>query len=102
MRQILSLNDRKCDITGKRKNSKAMSISKSGIRTHRVQGVNLQKRKLWWDEGNTFVRMRVAVKTLRTVKKMGLSAASKLYGVNLRKYAISTRPSPYLMTSSTT
>jgi large subunit ribosomal protein L28 len=83
------LNERKCDITGKRKNSKAMSVSKSGIRTHRTQGVNLQTKKLWWDEGRTYVRMKLAVKTLRTIKKKGLVPLAKDYNINLKKFTIS-------------
>lgn len=81
--------ERKCDLTGRRQNSKCNSVSKSGVRTHRVQHVNLQWRKIWWPEGNTFVRVRVATRTLKTIKLKGISAVAKDNGVNLRKFRIS-------------
>jgi large subunit ribosomal protein L28 len=88
------MRERKCDITGKRKNSKAMAVSKSNRHTHREQGVNLQTKKYFWTEGNTFVRIRISTKTIRTITKNGLEATAKKYGVNLRKYAISTGTAP--------
>ncbi len=83
------MRERKCDLSGRRKNSKAMSVSKSNAHTHREQGVNLQWRKLWWEEGNKFVKMRVCTRTLKTIALKGLNATAKIYGVNLNKFAIS-------------
>lgn len=83
------MRERKCDLTGRRKNSKCMNVSNSGARTHREQGINLQERRFWWEEGNKFVRIRIAAKTLRTIKKHGLNKTAKLYGVNLNSFAIS-------------
>ena len=83
------MRERKCDITGRRQNSKCMSVSKSNAHTHRVQHVNLQVRKLWWAEGNKFVRVRIAARTIKTITKNGLDATAKKYGVNLNKFAIS-------------
>ena len=83
------MRERKCDLSGKRKNSKAMNISKSRAHTHRTQEVNLQTRKFWWEEGNKFVKVRIATKTLKTIKKNGLHATAKKFGVNLDKFAIS-------------
>lgn len=39
-----ALHERKCDLTGRRQNSKCMSVSKSGQRTHSPQGVNLHTK----------------------------------------------------------
>ncbi len=83
------MRERKCDITGKRQNSKAMAISKSKVHTHRVQHVNLQTKKLWWEEGKKYVRLRIATKTYRTILKNGLHATAKKYGINLNKYSVS-------------
>jgi large subunit ribosomal protein L28 len=88
------MRERKCDLTGKRKNSKAMSVSKSNQHTHRVQGVNLQTYKFWWETGNRFVQLRIATKTLRTIRKKGLEAVAKDYDIDLRKFAISSGNGP--------
>ena len=90
------MRERKCDLSGTRKNSKAMSVSKSNAHTHRTQEVNLQSRKLWWEEGNKFVRIRISTRTLKTIQKNGLNATAKKFGVDLNKFAISagTAPAP--------
>ena len=82
------MRERKCDITGTRQNSKAMSVSKSNAHTHRVQHVNLQTRKFWWEEGNKFVRIRVSTRTLKTIAKKGLGKLAKEYEVDLDRFAI--------------
>mmetsp|Transcript_5586 Transcript_5586/g.5025 ORF Transcript_5586/g.5025 Transcript_5586/m.5025 type:complete len:132 (+) Transcript_5586:48-443(+) len=88
-RNNLVMRERKCDITSARKNSKAMSVSKSNRHTHRTQEVNLQTKKLFWTEGNTFVRIRISTKTLKTIQKNGLHATATKYGIDLKKFAIS-------------
>lgn len=88
------MRERKCDLTGKRQNSKAMSVSKSNRHTHRVQYPNLQTKKFFWAEGNTFVRLRVSTKTLKTIAKNGLEAVAKDYGIDLRKFTISGGTAP--------
>ena len=93
-RNNLVMRERKCDIAGTRKNSKAMSVSKSHVRTHRTQEVNLQTRKLWWEEGNKFVRVRICTRTLKTIQKNGLDATAKKFGVNLNKFAMSGGTAP--------
>jgi large subunit ribosomal protein L28 len=85
----LVMRERKCDITGARRNANAMSVSKSNAHTHRVQNVNLQVKKLWWEEGNKFVRVRIATRTLKTIQKNGLDKTAKKYGIDLNKYAMS-------------
>jgi len=87
--QGLVMRERKCDIAGTRKNSKCNNVSKSNAHTHRTQEVNLQTRKMWWEEGNKFVRIRVSTRTLKTIKKNGLNATAKKYGVNLDNFSLS-------------
>ncbi len=82
------MRERKCDITGRRQNSKAMAVSKSNVHTHRVQHVNLQTKKFWWEEGNKFVRVRVSTRTMKTIAKKGLDKLAKEYDVDLNKFAI--------------
>jgi large subunit ribosomal protein L28 len=88
------MRERKCDITGTRKNTKCMQVSKSNRHTHKVQEVNLQSRKLWWEEGNKFVHLRVTTRTLKTIKKKGLDTLAKEYGVNLNRFSISSGSAP--------
>jgi len=90
----LVMRERKCDLSGTRKNSKAMNVSKSNAHTHRTQEVNLQTRKLWWEEGNKFVRIRVSTRTLKTIKKNGLQATAKKFGVNLDNFSLSHGTAP--------
>lgn len=96
-RSIVEMRERKCDLTGKRRNGKAMAVSKSMRHTHRVQKVNLQWVKLWWEEGHKFVRLRLATKTMRTIEKKGLQAVAKDYDINLNRFAISAGDGPPLV-----
>ena len=59
-----------------------------------VQNVNLQTKKLWWEEGNKFVRIRISARTLKTVQKNGLNATAKKYGVDLNKFSLSSGTAP--------
>ena len=79
------MRERACDIAGTRRN-KANSISKSNVHIRKFQLVNLQNRKLWWEEGKHFIRIRISTRTLKTIKKFGLHATAKKYGVDLRPY----------------
>jgi large subunit ribosomal protein L28 len=88
------MRERKCDLSGTRQNSKCMNVSKSNAHTHRVQNVNLQSRKLWWEEGNKFVKIRISTRTLKTVQKNGLHATAKKYGVDLNKFSLSSGNAP--------
>ena len=62
-----------------------MAVSHSHVRTKKLQQVNLQERRLWWAEGNRWVKLRVATRTLRTIQKKGLGAYARQLGVNLAK-----------------
>lgn len=86
-RSTLVMRERKCDIAGTRRN-KANSVSKSMVHTRRFQLVNLQYKKLWWHEGNAWVKMRISTRTLKTIKKNGLDATAKKHGIDLRKFIL--------------
>lgn len=75
---------RVCQLTGKRANN-GMAVSHSHVRTKKLQQVNLQERRLWWAEGNRWVRLRIATSTLRTIQKKGLGPFAKELGLNLAK-----------------
>ncbi len=75
---------RVCQLTGKRANN-GMAVSHSHVRTKKLQQVNLQERRLWWAEGNRFVRLRVSTKALRTIQKKGLGVYARELGVDLSR-----------------
>jgi len=83
----MALRSAICEMTGKRPNRQAMIISFSHKRTKTVQHVNLQRKRLWWPEGNRFVKMRISTKALRTINKYGIHLAAKKYGVDLNDFS---------------
>jgi large subunit ribosomal protein L28 len=82
MRQTVM--SRVCELTGQRANN-GMAVSHSHVRTKKLQQVNLQKRRLWWAEGQRFITLRVSTRTLKTIQKRGLGAYAKDLGINLAR-----------------
>ena len=76
---------RKCQITGKKANN-AMAISHSHRRNKRLQHVNLQWKRVWWPEGNRWVRLRLSTTAIKTLERKGIHAMAKEAGVNLNKF----------------
>ncbi|BAZ44488.1 50S ribosomal protein L28 [Chondrocystis sp. NIES-4102] len=76
---------RRCQITGKKANN-AMAVSHSHRRTKKLQGVNLQWKRVWWAEGNRWVRLRLSTKAIKTLETKGISAMAKEAGLNLNHY----------------
>ena len=76
---------RKCDLTGKKANN-AFAISHSHRRTKRLQHVNLQSKRVWWPEGNRWVKLRLSTKAIKTLEKKGIHAMAKEAGIDLNKY----------------
>jgi len=76
---------RVCELTGAKANN-GMAVSHSHIRTKKLQQVNLQKRKLWWQEGNRWVTLRISTKALKSIQKVGLNKFAKSQGVDLAKF----------------
>jgi large subunit ribosomal protein L28 len=75
---------RVCQLTGKRANN-GMAVSHSHRRTKKLQQVNLQWKRIWWSEGNRFVRLRLSTKAIKTLELKGLTAMAKEAGINLNK-----------------
>ena len=75
---------RVCDLSGTRANN-GMAVSHSHIRTKKLQQANLQKRRLWWEEGSKWITVKVTTRTLKTIQKKGLDSYAKSQGVDLRK-----------------
>jgi large subunit ribosomal protein L28 len=76
---------RRCQLTGKKANN-AFAVSHSHRRTKKLQEVNLQWKRIWWPEGNRWVRLRISTKAIKTLEKNGIQAMAKEAGINLNKY----------------
>ncbi len=76
---------RRCELTGRKANN-ACAVSHSNRHTKRLQQVNLQYKRLWWAEGNRWVKIKISTKALKTIDKIGLVAMAKRAGVNLNDY----------------
>jgi len=76
---------RVCELTGAKANN-GMAVSHSHIRTKKLQQVNLQKRRLWWQERQRWVTLRISSKALKSIQKVGLNKFAKSQGVDLSKF----------------
>lgn len=65
-----------CEITGK-KVITGNKVSHSNIKTKRTFAPNLQDRKYFIPEENRTVSLRVSAAGMRTINKLGISAALK-------------------------
>ena len=75
---------RRCPLTGKQANN-AVSISFSHKRNKRLQHVNLQNKRIWWEEGKRFVTLRISTKAIKTLQVKGLATFAKEAGLDLSK-----------------
>ncbi|KAM7485402.1 hypothetical protein LguiA_001411 [Lonicera macranthoides] len=73
-----------CPFTGKKSN-RANKISFSNHKTKKLQFVNLQYKRIWWEAGNRYVKLRLSTKAIKTIEKNGLDAVAKKAGIDLRK-----------------
>ncbi|EKX46988.1 hypothetical protein GUITHDRAFT_94185 [Guillardia theta CCMP2712] len=76
---------KECMLLGKRANNK-MTVSFSHRRHHKLQNVNLQWKRIWWEEGNSFVRLRVSTKAIKTLKTKPIQELAARVGLNLNDY----------------
>ncbi|MBM0743269.1 50S ribosomal protein L28 [Phormidium sp. CLA17] len=76
---------RRCELTGKKANN-AYAVSHSHRRTKKLQGVNLQWKRVWWAEGNRWVRLHLSTKAIKTLEKKSIAAFAKEAGIDLNKY----------------
>ncbi|MBJ7900499.1 MAG: 50S ribosomal protein L28 [Cyanobacteria bacterium RI_101] len=76
---------RRCMLTGKKANN-GYAVSHSHRRTKKLQQVNLQWKRVWWPEGNRWVRLRLSASAIKTLESKGISAMAKEAGLNLNQY----------------
>ncbi|XP_054820876.1 50S ribosomal protein L28, chloroplastic-like [Prosopis cineraria] len=81
---FLPVARRVCPFTGKKAN-KANKVSFSNHKTKKLQFVNLQYKKVWWEAGKRYVKLRLSTKALKTIEKNGLDAVAKKAGIDLCK-----------------
>ncbi|HBW58367.1 MAG TPA: 50S ribosomal protein L28 [Oscillatoriales bacterium UBA8482] len=74
-----------CQLTGKKANN-GMAVSHSHRRTHKLQEANLQWKRIWWPQGNRFVRLKLSTKAIKTIELKGLQAMAKKAGLDLNKF----------------
>ena len=74
---------RVCKLTGK-KPLRGNSVSKSNNRINRFQYPNLQKKNVFIPELNKSVRIKLSVKAIKTVDKLGLLPYLKTQGLTLK------------------
>ncbi|MDG1480550.1 MAG: 50S ribosomal protein L28 [Myxococcota bacterium] len=75
---------RVCALTGKRPNT-ANKVSHSNIKTKKRQLPNIQTRRIWWDNGQRFVKLRLSTRALRTLNKKSLDEFAAEAGIDLNK-----------------
>ncbi|XP_047329886.1 50S ribosomal protein L28, chloroplastic [Impatiens glandulifera] len=73
-----------CPFTGKKAN-RANKVSHSNHRTKKLQFVNLQYKRIWWEAGKRFLKLRLSTKAIKTIEKNGLDAVAKKAGIDLTK-----------------
>lgn len=76
---------RVCTFTGKRPNV-ANKVSHSNRKSKKRQLPNLQKKRLWWAEGDRFVHVKLSTSALRTIDKKGLQTYADEVGLDLNDF----------------
>ena len=75
---------RVCDLTGKKANN-GYVVTFSHKRNKKLQQPNLQYKKVYWPEGQRWVKMRICTKAIKTIEKKGLQAMANEAGIDLWK-----------------
>lgn len=76
---------RTCQLTRKKANN-GFAISHSHRRTKKRQEVNLQTKRVWWSEGNRWVKLKLSTKAIKTLETKGIQAMAKEAEINLNHY----------------
>lgn len=76
---------RKCIFTGKRPNV-ANKVSHSNRKSKKRQLPNIQSKRIWWAEGERFVRLRLSTAAMRTLDRKGLQVYADEVGLDLSQY----------------
>ncbi len=74
---------RRCQLTGKRP-LVGNRVSHAQNKTKMRQLPNLQRKRIWVPELNSFVRIRVSARALRSIAKLGLVPYCKKQGIDYK------------------
>uniref|UniRef100_A0A3B0MLY8 50s ribosomal subunit protein L28, putative n=1 Tax=Theileria annulata TaxID=5874 RepID=A0A3B0MLY8_THEAN len=74
---------RRCMLLGKMDNTKAMQISHSGVKTRKTQKLNLHWKKIWHPLRKYFIRLRISMRGLKTIKRLGIVEAARRFHLNI-------------------
>ena len=77
----------KCQLTGK-KRMVANNVSHAHNKTKRVQKPNIQRKRVWVPEEDTFVRLKLSTRALRTVTRIGLYSFIKKNGLSYKEFGL--------------
>jgi large subunit ribosomal protein L28 len=72
----------KCDLTGKRR-LLGHRVSHSNIKTKHWQMPNVQSKRVWDEESQRWVRLKLSTRAIRTITKKGLRASLRDIGLEL-------------------
>ncbi len=75
---------RRCQLTGKKPNF-GNKVSHSNIKTRMRQNPNLQTKRIWFEEEQRFVKLKLSTRALRTLRKKSLAEFAKEAGLDLSK-----------------
>jgi len=75
---------RVCQLTGKKRN-KANVVTFSNKHNRKWQYPNLQQKKVYWPEGQRWVKLRICTKAIKTIEKKGLGVMAAEAGIDLWK-----------------
>ena len=69
-------------LTGKKANN-GYTVSFSHIRNKKLQGANLQYKRVYWPEQQRYIRLRISTNALKTINKVGLEKMAERAGLDL-------------------
>ena len=73
-------------LTGKKANN-GYTVSFSHIRNKKLQGANLQYKRVYWPEQQRYIRLRISTNALKTINKVGLEKMAERAGLDLMSLA---------------
>lgn len=74
---------RKCEITGRGPDF-GNAVSHSQRRTRRGRNANIQRRRVWVEDENRWVRLNLSTRAMKTLVKKGLRKFLKDEGLKLK------------------
>ncbi len=75
---------RVCELTGKRRNA-ANNVSHAHNKTRKMQQPNLQSKRVFLPERDTWIRLKLSTAAIRNVNRLGLKAYCQKLGVDYER-----------------